>query len=426
MIKHGLTIKKVQRARPGRHADGHGLYLEVGERSASWTLRWQKDGKEHWHGLGSLYDLTLDEAREAAREARKIIKAGGNPIDQKRAVRAAQAQAKAKMKTFGECARAFFDDRYQTWSKSHAQQWSSTVLGVTLDGKPVTADHCRALRNMPVNMVDIPAVLSVIRPLWVGENSRQETAARLRNRIESVLNWATVAELRSGSNPAALKTLKELLPKRLKRSKRIINYASMPYQELPGFMAQLRTRTGLAARALEFAILTCSRTTEARLATWKNEIDFDAKLWTIPATRMKAGTEHRQPLSDAAIELLRKLPREDGHPYLFLSANPGQPLADSMLLKTLQRMGRTDLTVHGFRATFSTWASERTSFPSHVIELCLAHAIGKEVEAAYKRTDLLEHRRQLLSQWAAFCTTEPVADDEKGEKVVGIGTAAGR
>jgi integrase len=284
MIRNKLTAKRVARAKPGRHADGGGLYLQAGENSASWLLRWERDGHERWHGLGSLRDVSLDEARDLARAARKLIKAGGDPIEQKRADHAAQAAARARTKTFGECASIFFEDRYKRWSHAHATQWSSTVLGRTLTGELAAGDYCKPLRSMPVHLIDVPMVLNVVRPLWM---DKQETASRIRSRIEQVLDWARAAGLRIGDNPAALSILGNLLPKREKKSKRVKNYAAVPYAELPAFMADLRARPSSAARALEFTILTSARTDEARLATW-DEINFEAKLWTVPAGRMKA------------------------------------------------------------------------------------------------------------------------------------------
>jgi integrase len=422
MIKNKLTAKRIARAKPGRYADGGGLYLQVGENSASWLLRWERDRYERWHGLGSLRDVSLDEARDLARVARKLIKAGGDPIDQKRADRAAQVAARARTKTFGECATIFFEDRHKTWSRAHAAQWSSTVLGRTPTGEPVAGDYCKTLRSMPVHLIDVPMVLNVIRPLWV---DKQETASRIRTRIEQVLDWARAAGLRTGDNPAALSILGNLLPKREKKSKRVKSYAAVPYAELPTFMADLRARQGSAARALEFTILTAARTNEALRAQW-GEISFEDRLWTIPPSRMKAGKEHRQPLSDAAMELLHKLPREDGHPYLFVSAKPGKPLSDSMLLKTMRRIGREE-TAHGFRSTFSTWAHERSNANAHVIELSLAHSIGTKVEQAYRRTDLLDRRRRLLDQWGTYCTSlPPLVAGQDTQTIVPIRAAPAR
>jgi integrase len=420
VIKGKLTVKKVARAKPGRHGDGAGLYLEAGENSASWLLRWERDGRERWHGLGSARDVSLDEARELAREARRLIKGGGDPVEQKRAERAAMAAAKAKVKTFGECATIYFNDRRDGWHPAHALQWSSTVLGRLLDGQPVKADYCEPLRNLPVQMIDVPLVLSIIQPIW---RIKPTTADRVRNRIEATLDWASAAGLRSGDNPAALKTIGKLLPK-LGREQ--TNYAAVPYRELPAVFVNLRALPGTPARALEFAVLCAARSNEVLEALWP-EIDWHDRVWIIPRERMKGGIDHRVPLSPQALELLRALPREDGHSYVFVSSRPGRPLARNSLRRVMKRLGRRE-TSHGTaRASFSTWASERTRFERPVIEGALAHAISDEVEAAYKRNDggsyLLDKRRELLDHWAAFLHTPPV---DMPDKVVLIRTGATR
>jgi integrase len=404
--KGKLTIKKIERAKPGRHGDGHGLYLEVGENSASWLLRWERDGRERWHGLGSAADLTLDEAREEAREKRKLIKAGIDPIDKKRADRAAERVAKAKVRTFSECAIAYFEAQLPAWKHpAHALQWSSTVLGRTLTGQPVANDYCKPLRSLPVQAIDVPMVLSVLQPVWY---EKAETARRLRNRIESVLDWATAAGLRSGDNPAALKMIGKLLPSRIKGAKE--HHAALDYRELPAFITALRARQGNDARALEFAILACARTAEVLGAKW-SEIDFKDKLWIVPADRMKAGKEHRQPLSPAAINLLRKLPREADNPHVFIGSRPGMPLGDSTLQHMLKKLGCT-ATPHGMRATFRTWAQERTNFPDIVQEMALAHSVGSETVKAYRRGELMDKRRKLLDAWATYCASPATATGE--------------
>jgi integrase len=400
--KGKLTVKRIERAKPGRYGDGGGLYAEIGPNSASWLLRWERDGRERWHGLGSLADYTLDEARELARDKRRLIRAGIDPIEKQRADRAAERVAKAKTKTFGECAIGFFEAQRPMWKHiAHTAQWSSSVLGRTLTGQPVEHDYCASLRSLPVQAIDVPLVLSVLQPVWY---EKPETAGRLRNRIESVLDWATAAGLRVGDNPAALKMVGKLLP-RAKATKE--PHAALDYRQLAAFITTLRARHGSQARALEFAILTCARSAEVLHAEWK-EIDWEDKLWTVPVSRMKGGKEHRQPLSPAAIALLRQLPREADNPYVFISSRPGLPLAKDALRKMLKALG-CKVTPHGFRATFRTWAQERTSFPDIVAEMALAHSVGSETVKAYRRGELMDKRRKLLDAWAAYCASPAAA-----------------
>jgi integrase len=259
----------------------------------------------------------------------------------------------------------------------------------------------KPLRSLPVQAIDVPMVLSVLQPVW---HVKPETANRLRNRIESVLDWATAAGLRTGDNPAALKMVGKLLP-RAKVAKE--PHAALSYRELPAFMAALRARQGSQARALEFAILTCARSAEALQANW-SEIDFEERLWTVPASRMKGGKEHRQPLSLAVIELLRQLPREADNPHIFISSRPGMPLAKGALRKILKVLG-CKATPHGFRASFRTWAQERTSFPDIVAEMALAHSVGSETVKAYRRGELMDKRRKLLDAWAVYCASPAIA-----------------
>jgi integrase len=411
--KTKLTVKKVERAKAGRWGDGGGLYLEVADGgSASWVYRWERDGREHWLGLGSARDISLDEARELAREARKAVRAGRDPIAEKRQAKAQHKLAAARVKTFGECATIFFDDRRDGWDPRHALQWSSTVRGVLLDGTPSKGDdYCRPLRNLPVAVIDVPAVLSVVQPVW---KTKPETAARVLNRIASVIDWAIGAQLRSGDNPAAMRVIGKLLPKRKRKQE---PHAAVPVREMPAVYAAVAARKGSPAAALRFAILTATRTAEALDARW-SEVSFEDRTWTIPAARMKSDAEHKVPLSEAAIALLRALPRDD-HDLVFLSSRPGLPLSRNALRKLLQvNLGRTE-TPHGMRATFSTWASDVTHAPPPVIEACLAHAISSDVERSYKRTTLLDRRRHLMEAWAKFVTTPPVT----GDNVVSIGGA---
>jgi integrase len=315
------------------------------------------------------------------------------------------------VKTFGECATIFFNDRRDGWDARHALQWSSGVLGTCLDGTPSTSDYCRPLRNVPVHLIDVPAVLSVVQPIW---KTKPETAARTLNRISSVIDWATAAQLRSGDNPAAMRVIGKLLPKRERKKE---SFASVPVRELPAVYAAIAARPSSPARALQFAILTATRTAEALDARW-SEISLADKLWTVPAARMKGAVDHKVPLSEAAIALLRALPRDD-HDLVFLSSRPGLPLGRNALRQLLQvTLGRKE-TTHGMRAAFSTWASDVAHAPPPVIEASLAHVIPGSAERAYKRGTLFDRRRALMEQWGKFVTAPPVT----GDNVVSIGGA---
>jgi integrase len=412
MLKGKLTVKKVERLGAGKHGDGGGLWLEVGDGNArSWVYRWETDGRDHYLGLGPARDISLEEAREAAREARKAVRAGRDPIAEKRQEKAQQKLAAARTRTFGQCADVFWSDRVDGWNPRHALQWSATVRGVFLDGTPSKSDYCKALRNVPVQLIDVPLVLSVIQPIW---KTKAETASRVLNRIEGILDWARAAGLRTGDNPASAKLIGKLLPKRERKKE---SFASVPVRELPAVYAAIAARPGNPARALQFAILTSTRTAEVIDCRWP-EISFEDRTWTIPASRMKADVEHRVPLSEAAIELLRALPTDD-HDLVFLSSRPGAPMHRNALRKLLQvKLGRKE-TTHGMRAAFSTWASEVAHAPPPVIEACLAHTISNEVEKAYKRGTLLDRRRDLMTKWATYCTTPPVKSaEESADKVV--------
>jgi integrase len=254
---------------------------------------------------------------------------------------------------------------------------------------------------VPVAALDTGLVLKVVEPVW---RRTPETASRLRGRIENILDWATVRGYRSGENPARWRGhLDQVLPARSQIAKPN-HHAALPFAELPAFMAALRAREGIAAMALEFLLLTAARTGEVLGATW-DEIDLHEKQWTIPAARMKAGKEHRVPLSDRALKLLKGLPREKGNPFVFIGAQKGSGLSNMAMATLLRRMGRDDITVHGFRSTFRDWAAERTAYPNHVVEMALAHVIGDKVEKAYRRGDLFDKRRRLMADWARFAET---------------------
>ena len=388
-----LTVKRLEK--PGYHADGAGLYLQVSPTgSKSWVLRYALAGKEREMGLGSYTTFTLAEARQRAKAQRKRLADGIDPIEAKRASDLAQRLADANVITFDTAAAKFIKANASGWRNAkHGDQWRNTLETYA---SPIIGD-------VPVAGVSTAMVLRILTPIW---ETKTETATRVRGRIEKVLDWAKVQGYRTGDNPAAWRGhLSEALPKPSKVAT-IDHHAALPYLDVGAFMQVLRDKPGMAARALEFVILTACRTGEAIGATW-GEIDLDAEIWTIPAARMKAGREHRVPLSDAAVKLLRDV--NPGSPSEPVFAGPkGKPLSNMACLALLRRMGRDRITAHGFRSTFRDWCAEQTNYPRDVAEMALAHSIADKTEAAYRRGDLLEKRRALMSEWAAYCAAARV------------------
>jgi integrase len=384
---------------PGLHAAGGapGLYLQVTAGAGrSWVYRYQRAGKRRDMGLGPLDAVSLAEARYRAQEARKLVLEGKDPIESRRLARMASELDAAKAMSFRQCAEAYIAAHRAGWRNPvHAKQWPSTLEMYVY---PVFG-------ALPVGAVDVGLVMKAIEPIW---EPKPETASRVRGRIESILDWATARGYRRGENPARWRGhLENLLPKKTK-VRRVEHHAALPYAEIAAFVAALRDQEGIAARALEFAILTCARTGEVIGARW-GEINIAERLWTIPAARMKAGKEHRVPLSDAAMAIVEKLAAIRTGDYLLPGASVGRPLSNMAMLALLRRMGRADLTVHGFRSAFADWCAERTNFLGEVREMALAHAVGDKVEAAYRRGDLFAKRRQLAEAWARYCTNAPVA-----------------
>ena len=413
---NGLTAKRVERLKePGRYhdPDHKGLYLQVQESrngiSKSWLLRYEHGGRERWHGLGSAADFSLKEARERARRARQLLADGIDPVEAKKAAKAAVALAHAKTLTFEEATRQYYAQHNAKWSnRKHAKQFLSSLEAYAIP----------KLGRLSVADIDTGAVLKVLEPIWP---TKTETASRVRGRIELVLDWATVRNYRTGENPARWKGhLAEVLPARGQIQK-TEHQPALPFEELPEFMQELAQREGVAARALEFAILTGARTDQATTAPW-SEIDFDARTWTIPASRMKAGKELKVPLSDQALDILRNLSREAGNEFIFISpSHHRQGLSNAAMSELLGRMhtarARAGLppwvdkttgklaVVHGFRSTFRDWAAERTNYQNHIVEMALAHVIDSKVERAYRRGDLYVKRTRLMAEWAKFATT---------------------
>jgi integrase len=397
----GLTTKRVARLKkPGRYADGHGLYLQVmSPTNRSWLLRYDRNGRgERWMGLGPLHTIDLKEARERARKARQQLLDGIDPLDARKEQRAAQALAAARALTFEQASRQYFDQHERKWrNDKHRAQFLSTLQTYAFP----------RIGRLSVADIDTGLVLKVLEPIWP---DKTETANRVRGRIEAVLDWATVRGYRTGDNPARWRGhLDNVLPARGQLQK-VNHHAALPFNNLSEFMAALAEREGIAARALEFTILTAARTGEVIGATW-DEIDLKEKVWTVPAGRIKGGREHRVPLSAPALEILKALPREENNPFVFIGPR-ACGLSNMAMASVLSRMGR-DETVHGFRSTFRDWAAERTAYPNHVVEMALAHVVGDKVEAAYRRGDLFAKRARLMADWAKFCATKPAAASSK-------------
>ncbi|OFW00147.1 MAG: integrase [Acidobacteria bacterium RIFCSPLOWO2_12_FULL_59_11] len=387
-----LSVKGVAAKRkPGYYADGGGLYLQVSQvGSKSWIFRYMLNGKAREMGLGPLNTVTLADARQRAAACRLLLVDGIDPIEARNTKRAGEALNAARTITFAECAEAYIKAHRAGWKNAkHADQWTNTL-----------ATYCGpVIGPLPVQTVNTGLVLKVLESIWT---EKPETATRLRARIEKVLDWATVRTYRTGDNPARWRGhMDKLLPK-LEKRKRVKHHPALPFDAMGEFIESLRAQEGIAARALEFLILTAGRTGEVIGATWQ-EVDLEGALWTIPAVRMKAHREHRVPLSPRAVKLLQGLEAKRQSDYVFPGQKEDAPLSNMAMLELLKRMARTDLTVHGFRSTFRDWASERTSYPREVCEMALAHAVSDHVEAAYRRGDLFEKRRRLMAEWAKHC-----------------------
>lgn len=377
--------------RNGFHSVGEvpGLGLHVTGISRSWLLRFSFAGRRPEMGLGSFPEVTLATARQKARDARELVRQGFNPIDAKKAARSAAVAARATSKTFAECAARYIDAKSPEWANAkHLAQWRTTI----------EAFANPTIGALSVRDVDTPHVMAILEPIW---KSKTETAVRLRGRLEAILDWAAVRGYRVGPNPARWKGhLSVMLPAPSKIAA-TEHHTALPYVEMPGFMAQLRAVEGESAQALQFAVLTAARSGEVRGATWQ-EVDFDAKAWTVPAGRMKARKPHRVPLSEPALRLLRT--RLAGKPtdLIFSSSRSGRQLSDMAMTATVRRM-KVDAVPHGLaRATFKTWATECTSFPREVVEMALAHTLENKTEEAYWRGDLFEKRVRAMQAWAKF------------------------
>ncbi len=407
-----LSAAKVAKcSQSGYLIDGGGLYLQVAARvtskpvekhyrpadavTKSWSFRYRDraTGKLRELGLGPYPDVSLEEARTKAGEMRAMLREGKDPKTERDAQRAARRIESSKGLTFDQAAAACIADLRAGWkNQKHAEQWTNTL---TTYASPV-------LGALPVEIIDLPLVRKVLDPIWLTKN---ETASRVRQRIESVLAWATVSGYRKGENPARWRGhLDHLLPKPSKVQKKE-HHAALPYPEIGLFMLSLHRQSGVGALALEFTILTAARTGEVIAAQW-DEMDLEKRIWTVPAERMKAGKEHIIPLSSRAVEILLGLSKAKTGAYVFPGIKLDTPLSNMAMNSTLKRMARTDITVHGFRSTFRDWAGEQTHFARELIEHALAHQLKDKAEAAYARSTMPEKRRALMEEWAAFCASQ--------------------
>jgi integrase len=375
----------------GMYHDGGGLYLQVAVSGGkSWVYRYMLNGRAREMGLGPLNIISLSEARARAADCQRLRLDGVDPIEARKAKRATARLDATKSVTFDACASAYIGAHKAGWhNPKHQDQWRNTLKTYA---SPVFGE-------LPVQAIDVGLVMKVLEPIW---HDKAETASRLRGRMEAVLDWATVRGYRSGENPARWRGhLDKLLPARGKVRK-VEHYAALPYREVPAFMRGLHDQEGIAARALEFLILIAARTGEVIGARW-DEFDLDERLWLIPAARMKAGREHRVPLSGPAAAVIRNLEKLRVGEFVFPGRKFTKPLSNMAMLKVLERMDRAELTVHGFRSTFRDWVVEQTNTPGEVAEMALAHTVADKVEAAYRRGDLFEKRRELMKDWTQFC-----------------------
>ncbi|MGA7325898.1 MAG: integrase arm-type DNA-binding domain-containing protein [Rhodomicrobium sp.] len=398
-----LTVRQAATLGPGRHGDGAGLYLYVdGKGARSWVFKFSFAGRRPEMGLGGFPDVSLADAREAAAAARKLVKAGANPIEVRREEKAAKLAPKNVTPTFGACAEALIESRSIEWRNAkHRSQWRMTLT-----------KYAAPLWDKPVDGIGVEDVLDVLKPHWL---KVPETASRLRGRIERVLAYAQARGHidRNLANPARWKGhLDALLPRPSKLAKRG-HHAALHYDQAPEFVAKLRAgRQGFAALALEYLILTAARSAEVRFATWE-EIDFDRKLWVIPAARTKTATGHTVPLVGRVLEILEALYESRSSGFIFPGKGNG-PLSDGALERVLDRMG-VRVTPHGFRSTFRDWCGDKTHFPREIAEAALGHKAGDAVERAYRRGSALEKRRELMQAWDHYLSAAlPARQDHAG------------
>jgi integrase len=377
---------------PGRYGDGAGLYLQIVKTGTrSWVFRYEMQKRERWMGLGPCRDFSLEDARDKARDARRKLHAGLDPLTSAHEDRAKLLRESAAAKTFREAADAYYAKHSASWKTDKYRRAFHQRLGHVYP----------QLGSVPVAKITKPLLIDILTPLWQEKNA---TAGQIRGLIESVLDFADVSGWREGSNPAVWAGN---LEHAFSAPKKTEHHDALPFDEMFAFMRKLRAVKTIAARCLEFIVLTAARRDEARLATW-DEIDFETKRWTIPASRMKMKKDHVVPLSPEAIALLKALPREHSA-WIFIGTKMGQPIGHDAPLATLKQID-PEITVHGFRSTFRDWSAEKTSYPNHVCEMALAHVV-KHAEKSYRRGDLFEQRIPLMRDWARWCELDPGAVD---------------
>lgn len=384
-----VGIKNLKAA--GRYADGQGLYLHIRSNGqGNWLFRYRDrtDGRLRDKGLGLQADVPLTDARDKARACREQLAKGIDPIDHKEAQRQEKRKAKTKAKTFGQCVDTYLAQHGSAWrNEKHKQQWRNSL-----------DTYAVKLLPLPVADIDTDLVMDCLLPIW---KTKTETATRVRQRIENILDYAKAAKLREGENPALWRGhLKNLLaaPAKLKD---LQHHAALPHKQVAAFVGELESRKSLSAKAILLQIYTATRSNEVVRARW-DEIDLDRKVWTIPKERMKANREHRIPLAKEAVKLLKSLPRLND--WIFPSLN-GKPLTIAATLKMVKEIN-PNITTHGFRSTFRDWAAEHTAYAREVAEAALAHTLKDKTEAAYFRSDLFEKRASMLADWARYCHTE--------------------
>lgn len=387
-----LVAKHLAAMPVGRHNDGEGLYFHVRDGgSRAWVFRYRDrvTGKLRDKGLGAYPDVGLADAREASKAQRAFLQAGADPIEAKRNALAAAKLEHAKARTFKHCRDAYVKAHKAGWRNAkHAQQWTNTL-----------DTYAATLLPLPVQAIDTALVIGALEPIWT---SKTETATRVRQRIEAVLDWATARGYRKGENPARWRGhLENLLPA-VDKVKKVKPRAALPYTAMGAFWQELAAVDTLASKALRLQILTATRPSEATGARWE-EVDLAAKIWTIPGERMKAGKAHRVPLSTELVAMLKAMPHREGFIFPGAGRKPG-PLTIAATLKVTQEL-RPGLTAHGFRSTFRDWAADQTGYPRDVAEMALAHTIKDKSEAAYRRSDMLERRARLMQDWATYCGT---------------------
>jgi integrase len=388
---HRLTAVGINRLKaPGIYSDGGNLNFRIAPGgSRSWVFRFSTHGRTRDAGLGPYPEVSLADARVKAFEWRKLLVAGIDPLEQRNVERASDRVAASKTITFDDCVDGYVAAHEAAWGSKHGKQFQATL----------TAYASPVFGRLPISAIDTGMVIRALEPLWA---SKPTTASRLRGRIENVLDWAKVRGYRRDENPARWKGhLDHLLPSKGK-VRGIEHHPAMPYNEVGAFTTRLRDLPNINARALEFLILTGARSGEVIGATWP-EVDIGAKVWTVPASRMKAKREHRVPLTAAAIAVLKQMEAIRQSDFIFSGIGGGRLGINSLSELLAGMVDRGVASVHGFRSTFRDWAAERTSFPREIAELALAHSVGSDVEQAYRRTDLFDKRRRLLEEWSKFC-----------------------